>query len=147
MAQISLKIGVGGYINGELITFDFRSGDKLKPYVCAITGRDFKYVFKREFVQRNDLSLTIKPYGKEMRGVSFKIEPYIVYEYKRFAGESLGEICEGYFVVVRDRIVELDYEEVRHWCGTTKEKMNSKVETRPIFANDDRNYAKEDIDF
>lgn len=146
--ELSLKIGVGGIVNGELITFDFRAKDKLKPYLCIIDGRDFQYGFKREFVDKKYVNdFIIKPYGKEMSAIVFSLQPFVVYEYKRFAGTTLGEICEGYFVVVSDRIVELEYEEVRHWCGTAKEKANAKSKGRTIFGGPDKKYAPDDVDF
>ena len=145
--SLVLKIGLGGIVDGHLMTFDFRSGEKLKPYVCALIGRDFKYGFKREFAEKEFLSFDIKPYGRTMQAIRFKLEENMVYEYKRFAGASLGEIDEGYFVVVKDRIIELEYEEVRHWCGTAKEKANAKTKGREIFGDPAKKFIKDDIDF
>jgi len=145
--DIVFKIGLGGIVNGELITFDFKSGEKLKPYVCHITGRDFKYQFMREFVDKKYDSFSIKVEDQSMGCIKFAIEPYRVYEYKRFSSMSIGEIEEGYFVVVDNRVIELDYEEVRHWCGTTKEKMKTKIAPREIFGPNSKNFTKDDIDF
>lgn len=145
--SIVFKIGLGGIVDGELMTFDFKYGEKLKPYVCHITGRDFKYQFNREFVEKSYSSFKIRVGDKEMTCIKFKIEPFKVYEYKRFACATMGEIEEGYFVIVDNRVIELDYEEVRHWCGTAKEKMKSKVATRQIFGPKDNNYRDDDIDF
>jgi len=145
--SIVFKIGLGGIVDGCLMTFDFRSGDKLKPYLCALIGRDFKYGFKREFVDKEYLNFFIKPYDKSMQGIRFKLDENIVYEYKRFAGASIGEIDEGYFVVVKDRIIELEYEEVRHWCGTVKEKLNAKSKGREIFGDPAKKFVRDDIDF
>jgi len=144
---IVYKIGLGGIVDGSLMTFDFRGGEKLRPYVSAMLGRDFKYGYKREFAPKKFLEFIIKPYEKQMQAIVFEIEENIVYEYKRFAGLTLGEICEGYFVVVKDGIVELEYEEVRHWCGTAKEKMNAKTKGRIIFGDPAKKFVPDDIDF
>jgi hypothetical protein len=145
--SLVFKIGLGGIVDGHLMTFDFRAGEKLKPYVCAMIGRDFKYGFKREFAEKEYLNFFIKPYDKSMQAIRFKIEECMVYEYKRFAGASYGEVDEGYFVVVKDKIIELEYEEVRHWCGTAKEKMNAKTKGREIFGDPAKKYVSDDVDF
>jgi hypothetical protein len=145
--SIVFKIGIGGIIDGELMTFDFKDGEKLRPYVCHIIGRDFKYQFQREFAEKKYDSFSIKLQNRSLGCVKFKIDPFKVYEYKRFCGNSIGEIEEGYFVVVDNRVIELDYEEVRHWCGTPKEKMRTKIAPREIFGPKDKKYAPEDIDF
>lgn len=145
--RIYLKLGLGGIINGQLITFDFIKGEKLKPYVCKILGRDFKYGFKREFAEKKYDSYKKTFYDdKQMQALTFSLERYVVYEYKRFPGDTLGEICEGYFVILRDCVKELEYDEVMHWCGTAREKERSKLESRQIFGPQAK-YAPDDIDF
>lgn len=146
-SPIYLKIGIGGLINGELLTFDFTSGERLKPYVCKILGRDFQYGLKREFVERRyDNFKKVFYTDRKMSALTFELERYVVYEYKRFPGESLGEIEEGYFVILRDCVKELEYEEVAYWCGTAREKERSQAKPREIF-NPSKKYAPDDIDF
>lgn len=147
MENLFLKIGLGGLINGELLTFDFTEGERLKPYVCKILGRDFQYGMKREFIERRyDNFKKIFYSDKKMTAISFKLDRYMVYEYKRFPGQTLGEVVEGYFVILKDCVKELEYEEVFHWCGTAREKERSSLRTREIF-NPGKNYAPDDIDF
>jgi hypothetical protein len=141
-----LKIGIGGVVGNELLTFDFTKGERLKPYVCKILGRDFTYGLKREFIERNYLSMRKVFYGHEMRAITFPLERFVVYEYIRFPGNTMGEIHDGYFVILSDCIKELEKEEVIHWCGTAKEKQRSKTQGREIF-NPKSKYAPDDIDF
>lgn len=141
------KIGIGGIINGELMTFDYVHGEKMKPYVCAITGRDFKYGFKREFAEKVFDKFTITFKERKMSCVKFKIEENVVYEYKRFAGETHGEIEEGYFAIADGKLYELDYEEVRHWCGTVKEKARSKANGKSLFSPNEKKGVPDDVDF
>lgn len=147
--RIFLKIGIGGIVGNELMTFDFCSGERLKPYVSKILGRDFKYKFKREFINQERTGYKKKFYdGTEMYAVTFKLERHIVYEYKRFAGATKGEIEEGYFVILSNGIKELEPEEVEYWCATAKEKerLKKKQEQMELFA-ENKNYAPDDIDF
>jgi len=146
MSAIGLTIGIGGIMGNELMTFDFTSGEKLKPYVCKILGRDFQYGFKREFIDRKYTSMKKNFYGKEMVLITFALERNIVYEYMRFAGKSLGEIHEGYFVILSDRVVELDKDEVIHYIGTRKEKEKPKTEGKAHF-QPNLPFAPDDIDF
>lgn len=141
------KIGIGGIINGELMTFDYVHGEKLKPYVCAIEGRDFQYGFKRVFAEKVFDKFTITYQERKMSCVKFKIEENIVYEYKRFAGLTHGEIEEGYFAIVDGKIYELEYEEVRHWCGTAREKARSLATGKSLFSPSARKGVPDDIDF
>ena len=150
--SLYLKIGLGGIINGELLTFDFTMESKvsrLNPYACEIEGRCFKYGFRRNFLTRNYPNIEVHPYGNErpLGAISFPLKRHIVYEYKRFAGATLGEIEEGYFVVLSDRILELEYDEVCHWIGTAKEKEKQKSNMKPHFANLELPFAKDNIDF
>jgi hypothetical protein len=148
VAKTFLKIGIGGIIGNELMTFDFCSGERLKPYVSKILGRDFKYKFKREFVDQTKTSYKKKFYdSNEMMAITFKLERHVVYEYKRFAGTTKGEIEEGYFVILSDSIKELEYEEVEYWCATAKEKDRLKKKQQLEMFADDKNYASDDIDF
>jgi hypothetical protein len=111
-------------------------------------GRDFKYGFKREFVDKIYSSYTINPYGgTPLSAVNFELEPFIVYEYKRFPSMTLGEIEEGYFVVLSDRIIEIEQDEIIHWCGTAKEKEKRKDTMKVHFSNKNKKFAREDIDF
>lgn len=147
MKSPSLNIGIGGIIGNELLTFDFIKGERLKPYVCKILGRDFKYGMKREFIEREFPNFKKTFYGTHMMSaVTFKLERHFVYEYKRFPSHTIGEICEGYFVILSDCIKELEYDEVFHWCKTSKEKERSKSPGRAHFVPDDK-YAPDDIDF
>ena len=146
--KIYLRIGLGGVIGNELMTFDFVSGQRLNPYVSKITGRDFVYKFKREFAEKNKTSYSKRFYDNRlMRAITFKLERFVVYEYKRFPGDTLGEIVEGYFVVLSDSIKELEYEEVEYWCATAKEKEKlNKSRQLDLFA-ENKKYAPDDIDF
>lgn len=147
MISSSLKIGIGGIIGEEMITFDFVNGEKLKPYVCKILGRDFKYGMKREFAEKSYTGSKKNFYEKmPMTMISFRLERFIVYEYKRFPSSTLGEIEEGYFVILSDCIKELEPEEVFHWCKTAKEKEKSKTITRNLFGPDSK-FAPDDVDF
>jgi hypothetical protein len=147
MKDDHLKLGLGGIIGTEAITFDFASGEKLKPYICKILGRDFKYGMKREFINKSYTEAKKKFYeNKTMTMISFKLERFIVYEYKRFPGATIGEIEEGYFVILSDCIKELEPEEVFHWCKTAREKEKSKTITRSLF-EPNKKYAPDDIDF
>jgi hypothetical protein len=146
--SLFLKIGIGGIVGNELLTFDFCSGEKLKPYLSKILGRDFKYKFKREFVSQSKTTYKKKFYDSDqMYGITFKLERYIVYEYKRFAGATKGEIEEGYFVILSNEIKELELEEVEYWCTTSKEKENLKKQQQLELFNNNKKYASEDIDF
>jgi hypothetical protein len=146
--KIFLKIGIGGVIGNELMTFDFCKGERLKPYVSKILGRDFKYKFKREFVSQVQTAYKKRFYDdQEMRAITFKLERHVVYEYKRFAGNTLGEIEEGYFVILSDSIKELEYEEVEYWCATAKEKEKLKKKRQLELFEDSSKYAPDDIDF
>ncbi len=144
--SLSLKIGNGGVIGDEMITFDFTSGEKLKPYVCKILGRDFTYGLKREFIERVYTNIKKNFYGEEMRLITFKLEKFVVYEYMRFAGATKGEIHDGYFVILSDCIKELDKDEVIHYCKGAKEKEKAKATGRAHFTPK-KKYAPDDIDF
>ena len=149
MTDLFLEIGIGGLINLELITFDFIDGDKLKPYVSKITGRDFQFGFKREFAERKFMATKKDFYGgRKMQMLSFQLERHVAYEYKRFPGKTMGEIEEGYFVVLSDKIVQLEYDELIHWCGTAKEKeARMKKQKEQQLSFDPKEFAKDDIDF
>lgn len=143
-----LKIGIGGVIGNELMTFDFVKGERLKPYVSKILGRDFKYKFKREFVSREFPNFKKVFYqDKEMFALTFKIERFVVYEYKRFPGDTLGEVEEGYFVYLSKGIKELEPEEVEYWCATAKEKERLKEKQKQLELFPSKNYADDNIDF
>jgi len=145
--ELTFPIGIGGLIGNELLTFDFCKGEKLRPYVCKILGRDFQYGMKREFIDRDYPNYKKKFYGQHlMSAVTFKVERFVVYEYKRFPSFSMGEICEGYFVILSDCIKELEYDEVFHWCKTAKEKEKSQFKTRSLFGPEAK-FAPDDIDF
>lgn len=147
MNMAILKIGIGGISGDEVITFDFCDGDKLRPYVCEIKGRDFKYVFKREFTEKKYTKIKRKFYDdKVMELISFNLKKYVVYEYKRFPGLTMGEIEEGYFVILSDCIKELEFEEVLYWVGTAREKEKRQAQQRMIFGPQEK-YAPDDIDF
>jgi hypothetical protein len=119
--MIYLKIGLGGVVGNELLTFEFKGPEKLRPYVSQILGKDETYGFKREFIRREKTRLIKKLYGGiEMEAITYKLERHVVYEYKRFAGDSVGEVEEGYFVILNDRIKELEHEEVLLWCNSAK---------------------------
>jgi hypothetical protein len=118
-----LKIGLGGIINYELMTFDFCSGERLSPYVSKIIDRDSVYKFKREFVNATRTTYAKKFYeNKLMVAFTYKLEKFEIYEYRRFPGMTHGEIEEGYFVILTNEIRELDKDEVIHWIGMAREK-------------------------
>lgn len=166
-----LKIGLGGVINFELMTFEFCSGEKLRPYLAKLIDEDSLYKYKREFVNADKTSYTKRMYNDRlMYAVSFKLQKFVVYEYKRFAGNSLGEIEEGYFIMLTNEIRELEKEEICHWLknSETKEKsatyrlqkeipsaeeirvtlkpLPTKVEQLELFEKYDK-FIREDIDF
>ena len=146
-----LNIGIGGVSGDEVITFDFcvdkDCKNKLRPYICEILGRDFKYVLKREFVQKKYLKIKKKFYDDQlMEMISFNLKKFVVYEYKRFPGKSMGEIEEGYFVILSNCIKELEFEEVLYWVGTAREKEKSQAKPRMIFGPQGK-YVPDDIDF
>ena len=150
MTPLTLQIGIGGIIGNEMMTFDFVKGESLKPYVCEITGRCFKYGFKREFVKKEFTSIKKKfqHYGDaEMRLITFQLKRHVAYEYKRFAGLSPGEIEEGYFVILTDKIMQIEYDELVHWCGTAKEKERRMQKQSQQLSLGVEKYAKDDVDF
>ena len=136
MTWKTLKIGIGAVIENSLISYDYDSKENLRPYLCKITGRDFTYGLRREFVDKQ----FIKGDGKlfyenktKMKMIVFgPLQPNVVYEYKRFPGLSYGEIEEGYFAILSDSIKELSKEQVLSWCGTKKDKEKNLSEA--IFA-------------
>lgn len=115
-------IGLGGLVGGELITFDYAEGNRLKPYVCKILGRDYTYGFKREFVSSNRFVHSDQVHGKRVHLISFPLEPFYIYEYKRFIGTSVGEIEEGYIGLWGNDFVLLEREEVETMCGSFRER-------------------------
>lgn len=120
--NLILPIGLGGIVGGELITFDYADKDRMKPYVCKILGRDFTYLFKREFVSHQRFAHPDLIHDKRAHLLSFKLEPFYIYEYKRFMGNSLGEIEEGYFGLWPDDVVMLEKEQVESMCGVFRER-------------------------
>lgn len=162
-----LKIGLGGIINFEMMTFDFCSGHRLKPYLAKIIGEDSVYRYKREFVNGEKTTLVKRFYGdSQMYAITFKLQKYVVYEYKRFPGNTLGEVEEGYFVILTNEIRELDQEELRHWIRDPKEKEKSTNYKQNTYTNEETHsvkkekenkkaqqlelfdyYAREDVDF
>ena len=120
--SILLKIGLGGLVDHELMTFDYAEGDRMKPYVCKILGRSFEYGFERKFVTPDRMAHPEEYHGKRVHLLSFKLEPYHIYEYKRFMGEGPGEIEEGYFGLYHDDFVELEREAVETLCGNFRVK-------------------------
>lgn len=115
-------LGLGGLVGGELITFDYAEGDRLKPYVCKITGRDYTYGFKREFVSSNRFVHEEQIHGKRVHLISFKLEPFQIYEYKRFICTSAGEVEEGYIGVWANDFVLLEREQVETMCSSFRER-------------------------
>lgn len=146
-----MKIGIGGIIGNEIMTFDFATGERLAPYLSKILGRDFKYGFKREFVQKRYAPVKKVHYGgDEMHVIVWPLERHVAYEYKRFAGATKGEIEEGYFVILSDGIRVLEYDELRYWCGTAKEKeahLKKLREQKQLSLLDEKKYAPDDVDF
>lgn len=136
--MISEKIGICAISNFDLIVFDLIGKEKIRPYICKILGRDFKFGFKREFLNRDySSSFNIEVYEKiQMRSFIYKLEPNYIYEYKRFPSETLGEIEEGYFAITRNVIKFLTYEQVGYWCSTFKEKEKKKDMPISLFIND-----------
>ena len=146
-ASSYLKIGIGGVVGFELLTFDFLKGDKLKPYVSEILGKDPVYKLKRNFVAQTKTSYKKRFYdNKEMLAITFRLKRYVVYEYKRFPGASLGEIDEGYFVILSNEIKELEPEEVLYWCNSAEARDKKKIEQLSFF-NENKGFAPDDIDF
>ncbi len=144
--NLTLIIGEGAIMDGKLITFDYEEGEKLKPYLCEIQGRDFKYGFKREFAKKKFTEIVVMKHGRKVRMIEFELKPHIAYEYKRFMGKSYGEIEEGYFVILSNEIKQLEYEEVMYWCGTAKEKEKALAKQRQKTDKKGK-FAPDDIDF
>lgn len=149
MNELMLKIGIGGIVGQQLITFDFVGEDKLRPYVSKIIGRDFNYGFKREFAKKDYTKITKNFYNdRPMQMIMFELEKNVAYEYKRFPGNSFGEIEEGYFVILIDKIVEFEYDELMHYCSTSRErKARAKRLEKHKFEQAEMKFAKDDIDF
>lgn len=147
-SKIFIKIGIGGIIGNELLTFDFISKEKLKPVLAKILGRDPVYKLKREFINYDKTNYIKKFYEDiSMEALTFKLERYVVYEYRRFPGLSKGEIEEGYFVILSDRIKELDADEAIHWCNSAKEKEAKNSNKQLDFLEEIKAFASDDIDF
>jgi hypothetical protein len=147
-ASSYLKIGIGGIVGFELLTFDFVKGDKLKPYVSEILGPDPVYKLKRNFAAQTKTNYKKNFYSNDqMQAITFRLKKYVVYEYKRFPGDTRGEVVEGYFVILSDSIKELETEEVLHWCNSAKEKEEKKKAEQLSFFNENEGFAPDDIDF
>jgi hypothetical protein len=147
-ANSYLKIGIGGVIGFELLTFDFKKGDRLKPYVSEILGKDPIYKLKRNFVEQLKSNYTKNFYDNEkMFAITFPLKKFVVYEYKRFPGVTKGEIEEGYFIILSDKIKELEYEEISHWCSSAKEKELKKKAEQLSFFSENKLFVPDDIDF
>lgn len=131
---LALKLGMGGIINGRLITFDYMgSVDRIKPYLCRIEGRCFKYKYKREFVRAGVMKFPKKIHERPALIMTFDILPNIVYEYKRFMGPTLGEVVEGYFAVTGSKIYQLEEDELDGIIMRTREKLTKKEEVKKIY--------------
>ena len=136
-------IGLGGLSGGQLLTFDFAVGERLKPYVCKILGRDFTYGFKREFVSMTRYAHPELIHNQRVHLLAFDLEPFYIYEYKRFMGGSLGEVEEGYIGLWPHDFVLLEREAVESMCGNfrqraiedyqkVKRENKTQTENRPI---------------
>ena len=144
--DLMLKIGVGGVVGFQALTFEYKDGEKLKPYVCKIVSHSLIDGYKKEFAQRIFPGFDKVFHHRACYAQAFLLERYEVYEYKRFMGSTEGEIEEGYFVILSDRIKELEPEEVRHWCGVAKEK-ELFYEQLELKLDIERKYPSNDIDF
>ena len=138
MSDISYSLGLGGIFNTSAYTYEFMSPrNRLLPSLHLIVGRDFKYVFKRVFVSKTNLSeqKETKYQNHAMYPVVYdSLSKFVIYEYRNFAGETYGEVKSGYFVILRDCVKEVEKNDVLYWCGTDKDKERLKGTGRPYFA-------------
>lgn len=150
MSVDRLQIGIGALVKNIVYTYDFTSDLCLRPYMAKIKGKDYKYGLNREFISKKYIRKEKRLFydtNIPMVMIQFgPLEPFVVYEYRRFAGTTYGEIVEGYFVILSDCIKELEYEEVIYWCGTAREKEKNLHKGRMIFG-EQLDFVKDDIDF
>lgn len=141
-------LGVSKISKDNVISFNFKTKDKVKQRVTKITGVCSKYGFKREFLEPIYKNVNASQSGHAMylRAFRWDLEAGFIYEYKNLMVCYLSKVYEsGYFIALVDGIVPIEMEQVRVYLNMRIKK--GKIVEMPTFNSHDGDYAEDDVPF